>query len=90
MVQFVLYYSLRSNPNTHQYALAGEAWSTGSIVQLVGFIIMTWALFGYNKIPQYPCFDYIDDWIEESEQEEREREMELHDRNEPLASEADL
>ena len=88
MVQFMLYYSLRSNPDTHKYALAGEAWSTGSIVQLVGFLIMTWALFGYNKIPKYPCFDYIDDWIEQSEQSERE--MELHDRDEPLTGSENL
>ena len=65
MVQFLLFYTLRTNPDTYKYRMAGEEWSTGSYVQLAGFILMTWALFGYNKLPQYPCFKYFDDWREE-------------------------
>ena len=75
MVQFMLFYSLRTNPATEKYAYAGEEWSTGSFIQLAGFVIMTWSLLGYNKLPQYPCFSYIDDWVETDESVENELEM---------------
>ena len=87
MVQFMLFYSLRTNPSTLKYAYAGEEWSKGSIVQLVGFIIMTWALFGYNKLPQYPCFDYIEDWIESSQ--DTMSEVESADKLEKLDNESE-
>ncbi|OHS99401.1 hypothetical protein TRFO_34118 [Tritrichomonas foetus] len=64
IVQFILFYSFSSNDNLYNYRMAGEEWATGSYVQLAGFILMTWALFGYNKLPKYPCFKYISTWKE--------------------------
>ena len=86
MVQFMIFYSLRGNPSTAKYAMAGEEWSVGSYVQLAGFVIMTWSLLGYNKLPKYPCFTYIDDWVET---DDSENELNMAKKEEPLDNESE-
>jgi hypothetical protein len=61
MVQFGIFYLLNkfgNNPRVWKFRLAGEEWSIGAWVQLGGFLLMTWSLFLYNRIPKYPCFNY--------------------------------
>ena len=60
MVQFMIFYSFSSSndPSLYKYRMAGEQWSRGSYVQLAGFILMSYCLMMYNRIPKYPCFNY--------------------------------
>ena len=71
MVQFMIFYTFRTNESLYPYRLAGEEWGMGSYVQLAGFIIMTISVLAYNKIPQYPCCDYsFDQYRDEPKNED--------------------
>lgn len=61
MVQFLIFYTFRSNETLYHYRLAGEEWGLGSYIQLAGFVLMTFAILAYNKIPKYPCYSYAYD-----------------------------
>ncbi|KAK8900442.1 hypothetical protein M9Y10_002769 [Tritrichomonas musculus] len=58
MVQFLAFYSFRTNDKLYHYRLIGEEWENGSYIQLVGFITMTLGILAYNGVPHYPCFKY--------------------------------
>ncbi|OHT02868.1 hypothetical protein TRFO_06912 [Tritrichomonas foetus] len=61
MIQFMMFYSFRTNENLYQYRLLGEEWEMGSYIQLAGFIIMNIGILAYNGVPHYPCFRYKTD-----------------------------
>ena len=58
MVQFLIFYTFRTNEEIYHYRLIGEEWENGSYIQLGAFIIMTMAILSYNGVPHYPCFKY--------------------------------
>lgn len=61
IVQFIIFYSFKTNNFLYPYRLAGEDWVNGSYVKLIGFIILICGIYCYHKIPKYPCFSYIDE-----------------------------
>lgn len=58
IVQFIIYYSFKTNDTLYPHRLAGEDWVNGSYVKLIGFIILIFGICCYHKIPKYPCFSY--------------------------------
>ncbi|OHT10550.1 hypothetical protein TRFO_20143 [Tritrichomonas foetus] len=88
MVQFAIFYSLRtsSNQTLYKFRLAGEEWGLGSYVQLVGFIIMTFSILTYNKIPKYPCITYENE--DETENENYRNQYNKNERSETTCENA--
>jgi hypothetical protein len=58
MIQFAIFYGCENSESLYDWRLVGEEWTTASIIQAVGFVLMTWGLFMYNGIPKYPCWKY--------------------------------
>lgn len=99
MVQFLIFYTFRTNDFLRPYMMAGEEWGLGSYIQLAGFVLMTFAVLAYNKIPKYPCYNYeYDQYIdttkgtkEVSDEEyfKNEKELEIfHDARNGIVDEA--
>lgn len=55
--QIILYYSFKGTKYDDLKRL-GEQWTQWSILQLVGFIIAIYAMFIYNGIIKFKCFQY--------------------------------
>lgn len=72
MVQFLIFYTFRTNKELYHYRLIGEEWETGSFIQLGAFVLMTMAILAYNGVPHYPCFKYDD------KEKEKEKQDDLH------------
>lgn len=58
IIQFIIYYSFKTNKDLYPYRMAGEDWVNGSYLKLIGFIILIFGLCCFHKLPKYPCFSY--------------------------------
>lgn len=70
IIQFIIFYSFKSNDNLYPYRLAGEDWVSGSYLKLVGFIIMIFGICCFFALPKYPCFKYEENQKEIQDQSE--------------------
>ncbi|KAK8891270.1 hypothetical protein M9Y10_028477 [Tritrichomonas musculus] len=75
VIQFIVFYTFRTNDTLYPYRLAGEEWVNGSYLKAVGFIILIFGICCYHKLPKYPCFNY-------------EEEEEVHDQSETTCENA--
>lgn len=75
VIQFIVFYTFKTNDTLYPYRLAGEEWVNGSYLKAVGFIILIFGICCYHKLPKYPCFNY-------------EEEEEVHDQSETTCENA--